>query len=90
MEKICLGKVVKLHGFRGGLKMNAKYDDDLDIKKITSMFDKEGNEYPISKLSKNTDGFYVDFSNVDLEKANTLINKEFYIDRTLVEGKILI
>ena len=90
MERICLGKAVKLHGFRGGLKMNAKYDDDFDTKKVKSMFDEVGNEYVISRLSKNTDGFYVDFENVDLEKAKTLINKNFYIDRILVEGKILI
>lgn len=90
MEKICLGKVVKLHGFRGGLKMNAKYDDDFDTKKVMSMFDEEGNEYIVARLSKNTDGFYVDFQNVDLEKAKTLINKYFYIDRSLVADKILI
>jgi 16S rRNA processing protein RimM len=90
MERVCLGKAVKLHGFRGGLKMNAKYDDDFDTKKVKSMFDEEGNEYKISRLSKNTDGFYVDFENVDLEKANKLVNKMFYIDREVVSGKILI
>ena len=52
MEKICLGKVVKLHGFRGGLKMNAKYDDDFDTKKVMSMFDEEGNEYIVANLIK--------------------------------------
>lgn len=90
MEKVCLGKAVKLHGFRGGLRMNAKYDDDFDTKKVKVMFDEDGNEYVISRLSKNTDGFYVDFQNVDLEKANKLINKMFYIDREIVGGKILI
>ncbi|MBR3885598.1 MAG: hypothetical protein IKJ33_03940 [Clostridia bacterium] len=90
MERICLGKAVKLHGFRGGLKMNAKYDEDFDTKKVKSMFDEEENEYIITRLSKNTDGFYVDFENVDLEKANKLINKMFYIDREIVAGKILI
>ena len=90
MEKICLGKVVKLHGFRGGLKMYAKYDNDFDTRKIKSMFDEEGNEYIIARLSKNTDGFYVDFKNVDLEKAKTIINQMLYIDRSVVEGKILI
>lgn len=90
MERICLGKAVKLHGFRGGLKMNAKYDDDFDTKKVKSMFDEDGNEYIISRLSKNTDGFYVDFQNVDLEKANKLVNKMFYIDREIIGEKILI
>ena len=90
MEKICLGKAVKLHGFRGGFKMNAKYDSDFDTSKVKSMFDENNNEYIVKRLSKNTDGFYVDFENVDLEKAKTLINKSFYIDRELLAGKILI
>ena len=90
MDKICLGKAVKLHGFRGGLKMNAKYDSDFDTSKIKSMFDEKNNEYIVKRLSKNTDGFYVDFENVDLEKAKTLVNCNLYIDREVVAGKILI
>lgn len=90
MEKICLGKAVKLHGFRGGLKMNAKYDSDFDTSKIKSMFDEKDNEYIVKRLSKNTDGFYVDFENVDLEKAKTLVNNYLYIDREVLAGKILI
>lgn len=90
MDKICLGKAVKLHGFRGGLKMNAKYDSDFDTSKVKAMYDDKDNEYIVSRLSKNTDGFYVDFENVDLEKAKTLVNSYLYIDRDLVAGKILI
>lgn len=90
MEKIALGKLVKLHGFRGEFKMNAKYDNDLDIKKITKMYDENGNEFVIKRLLKNTDGFYVGFDGVDLEKAKTMINKMMYIDREIVKDKILI
>ena len=90
MDRICLGKIVKLHGFRGGLKMNAKYDSDFNTAKIKLMFDEQGNEYVVKRLSKNTDGFYVDFEDVDLEKAKTMINHYLYIDRDIVAGKILI
>lgn len=90
MEKICLGKFVKLHGFRGELKINAKYDDDLDIAKIKIMYLENDEELVIKRLLKNTDGFYVGFENVDLEKAKTLINKNVFIDRELVKDKILI
>ncbi len=90
MEKICLGKFVRLHGFRGELKMNAKYDSDLDLNKIKFMYDEMGNEYVVSRLSKYKDGLLVGFNGVDLEKAKTLINKSFYIDRSIVAGKILI
>lgn len=90
MEKICLGKLVKLHGFRGEFKMNAKYDDDLDLKKIAKMYDENDNEFVIKRLLKNTDGFYIGFDGVDLEKAKTMINKMMYIDREIVKDKILI
>lgn len=90
MEQICLGKAVKLHGYLGEIKMIAKYDDDFDIKKITSMFDANGNEFKVKRILKNTDGLYVGFENVDLEGAKKLINKELFIDRNLVAGKILI
>ena len=90
MEKICLGKVVKLHGYLGEVKMNAKYDDDFDIKQIKFMFDSIGNEFIVKRILKNTDGLYVGFENVDLEKAKSLINHELFIDRSLVAGKILI
>lgn len=90
METIALGKLVKLHGFRGEFKMNAKYDDDLDTKKITKMYDENGNEFVIKRLLKNSDGFYVGFDGVDLEKAKTMINKLMFIDRELVKDKILI
>ena len=90
MDKICLGKAVKLHGFRGGLKMNAKYDSDFDTSKIKAMYDENDNEFIVKRLSKNTDGFYVDFENVDLEKAKILVNNYLYIDREVVAGKILI
>lgn len=90
METIALGKLVKLHGFRGEFKMNAKYDDDLDTNKITKMYDENGNEFVIKRLLKNSDGFYVGFDGVDLEKAKTMINKLMFIDRELVKDKILI
>lgn len=90
MEKICLGKVVKLHGYLGEVKMIAQYDDDLDFKKIESMFDENDNEYKVKRIMKNTDGFYIGFEDVDLEKAKALINKQLFIDRNLVAGKILI
>lgn len=90
MEKICLGKFVKLHGFRGELKINAKYDDDLDVKKIAKMYLENDEELVIKRLLKNTDGFYVGFDGIDLEKAKTLINKSVFIDREIVKDKILI
>ena len=41
MELIEIGKVVKLHGFMGQMKVNAKFDKDFNLKtivKITLIF----------------------------------------------------
>ena len=84
MEKICLGKVVKLHGYLGEIKMIAQYDEDFDFKKIESMFDENDNEYKVKRIMKNTDGFYIGFEDVDLEKAKALINNAFALTGRIV------
>ena len=37
MELVSLGKVVKLHGYLGQMKINTKYDKDFSIKNITKI-----------------------------------------------------
>jgi ribosomal 30S subunit maturation factor RimM len=90
MNKVCLGNAVKLHGYLGEIKIVSNFDKDFDIKQIKTMFDEGGNEFVVKRILKNTDGIYVGFEGVDLEKAKTFIGKQFYIDRNLVGEKILI
>ena len=90
MELIEIGKAVKLHGFIGQMKLNAKFDKDFNLKKIDKMYDEKGNEFKVSRLFQTKDAIVVLLEGVDLEKAKTYINKAFFIDRELVAGKILI
>ncbi len=90
MELVSLGKVVKLHGYLGQMKIITKYDKDFDIKKITKIYDDKNNEYTINRIFSNTESIVVGLDGVDLEKAKTFIGKELFIDRTLVSEKILI
>ena len=90
MELIEIGKAVKLHGFIGQMKINAKFDKDFNLKKIDKMYDEKGNEFKVSRLFQTKDAIVVLLEGVDLEKAKTYINKAFFIDRELVAGKILI
>ena len=89
MEKVCLGKVVKLHGYLGNMKIVTKFDKGFDIKKITRVYDDNENEFVVNRIFSNTDAVVVGRDGVDLEKAKSYINKTFYIARDLVEGKIL-
>ncbi len=90
MEKVNLGKVVKLHGILGQMKISTKLDKDFDINQIKELFDENGNAYEINRIFKNTDAVVVGLNGIDLEKAKNFIGKCFYIDRELVSGKVLI
>lgn len=90
MEKVCLGKVVKLHGYLGQMKIRTQFDDDFDIKKIDRVFDINDKEYAVKKIFKTKDGIVVLLDGVDLDQANRMIGNEFYIDRELVKDKFLI
>lgn len=90
MEKVCLGKVVKLHGYLGQMKVITSYDKDFDIFKIEKMFDKNGNEYKVTKIFKVDGGVVVKLEGVELDMAKKMINSELYIERDLVKDKMLI
>ncbi len=89
MEKFCIGKAVKLHGYLGEFKISTSFDKDFDIKKITVLFDEENREFNVKRIFKTTDGIVVSLDGVGLENAKTMINKWFFIDRMLISGKIL-
>lgn len=89
MELVSLGKVVKLHGYLGLMKIVTKFDKGFDIKKITKLYDDNNNEFVVNRIFSNTDSIIVGLEDVDLEKAKSYINRIFYIDREVVANKIL-
>ena len=90
MEKVCLGKVVKLHGYMGQMKIITSYDKDFDIFKIEKMYDENDNEFSVIKIFKVDGGVVVKLEGIELESAKRRINTEFFIDRDLVKDKMLI
>jgi len=90
MEKIELGKVVRLHGYLGQMKVATKYDKDFNIKDIKKIIDENDNEFNVVKIFQTKDGVVVALDGVDLEKSKTYIGKMLYINREVVGDKILI
>lgn len=90
MELVKLGRVVKLHGYMGQIKISTSFDKGFDIKKITKLYDDKQNEYAVTRIFSNTDSVVVTLDGVDLEKAKTFVNRDFYIERELFAGKIMI
>ena len=89
MEKICLGKVVKLHGYLGQMKVQTEYDKDFDANKIKEIANEKDETFKVSRIFKNTDGVVVKLEGVELEQAKTYIGKMLYIDRSVMGDKIL-
>ena len=89
MEKVCLGKVVKLHGYLGQMKVATEYDKDFDINKIKEISNDKDEVFKVSRIFKNTDGVVVKLEGIELEAAKTYIGKMLYIDRSVLGDKIL-
>jgi len=89
MDKICLGKVVKLHGYMGEMKISTQYDKDFDIKKIQFMYDENDNEYKVKRVFKYTNGVVAGLEGVDLNRSKSFIGKNLYVSRELAKNKIL-
>lgn len=89
MEKVCLGKVVKLHGYMGEMKISTQYDKDFDIKQIKFLYDENDNEYKVKRIFKYTNGVVAGLEGIDLEKAKTFVGRSLYISRELAKSKIL-
>ena len=90
MEKIELGKVVRLHGYLGQMKVTTKYDKDFNIKDIKKIIDDKDNEFAVMKIFQTKDGVVIALDGVDLEKSKSYIGKMLYVERSVMKGKILI
>lgn len=90
MNIVEFGKVVRLHGYLGQMKIATKYDKDFNIKTIKSLVDEAGHVFDVSKIFQIRDGVVVALDGVDLEKAKMYIGKMFYLEREVMGDKILI
>ena len=90
MDKIELGKVVRLHGYLGQMKVATKYDKDFNIKNINNIIDENDNVFAVAKIFQTKDGVVVALDGIDLEKAKSYIGKMFFVERDVVGNKILI
>lgn len=89
METVKLGKVVKLHGYMGLMKITTSYNKEFDLKKLDKMFDEKGNEYKVYRVFTNPGAIVVGLEGVGLEQAKAYIGSWFSVSRELFDNKIL-
>ena len=89
MEKVCLGKDVRLHGYLGQMKVQTEYDKDFDVNKIKEISNEKDEVFKLTRIFKNADGVVVKLEGIELDEAKTYIGKMLYIDRNVLGDKIL-
>ena len=89
MDTVKLGKVVKLHGYMGAVKVQTMFDTDFDVKKIHEIFDENKNEYKVNRIFEKQGAVVIESTEINLETAKTLIGKDVFVERKLFDGKIL-
>lgn len=90
MDKVKLGKIVKLHGYLGAFKVKTSYDKDFEIKNIKNVFDKNDNLFEVERIFKTKDGVVIKIKGLNLENVKLMIGSDIYIEREVVGNKILI
>ena len=88
MKSIALGKIVKPQGIRGELKVEVYTDafDGLNSLKTVSI---EGKDYAVKSVSFRQGFLYLALSGiVDRNGAETLRNKEIFVDKELLERSV--
>ena len=90
MELVKLGKVVRLHGIVGEMKIATKLDDDFDLKRLDYLYDEDGQQFAVKRAFRHDGGLVVGLEGVDIGRAKSYVSKSFYMSRDLVAGKLLV
>ena len=87
MDKLIVGKIIKLHGFKGAVKINPVVDDGVDFKDFKGVFiDFDGEFHEFEEVFAVSEMVGVKFKGVDDSvSATKLIGKFVYVDREVLE-----
>ena len=84
MEKLLeTGKIVKTHGIKGEVKIDAWSDTPEFLVSFKSMFLKDGTKLDVQKARVHKQGVIVKFKGIDsIDDALLYLNRTVYIDKT--------
>lgn len=84
MEKLLeTGKIVKTHGIKGEVKIDAWSDTPEFLVSFKSMFLKDGTKLEVQKARVHKQGVIVKFKGIDsIDDALLYLNRTVYIDKT--------
>lgn len=83
MNLLEIGKIVRVHGIKGAVKIMCYVDEDFSVFKHVFIGQKRVNASVKSVKSLNNDAYSVEFDIMpDIDTAQKFVNQSVYIDRT--------
>lgn len=90
MDRLIVGKIVKVHGIKGAVKVIPVIDDGVNFADIHGVYiDNDDKFYEIINVFAVSDVLGVSFKDVStIDEASKLVGKFLYADRNVVESLI--
>ena len=84
-KKVCIGKIVSVHGIRGEVKVRSYTSNPTDLDKYGDVENQTGNRiFKIKVVGFSKDNLRVKIDGVsDRNTAETLVGTEFYVNRNV-------
>ena len=84
-KKVCIGKIVSVHGIRGEVKVRSYTSNPTDLDKYGDVENQTGNRiFKIKVVGFSKDNLRVKIEGVsDRNTAETLVGTEFYVNRNI-------
>lgn len=84
-KRICVAKIVSVHGVKGAVKIKSFTEDAVSFNNYGNLFDHNDNIYTIKILSSNGDVVIAQIDQVvDRDVAHKFVGLNLYIDRSLL------
>ncbi len=90
MDKLIVGKIVKIHGIKGAVKVNPVIDEEMNFADLGGVYvDFDGDFHKFEEVFAVSNMIGVKFEGVDsVEVANKLVGKFVLADKTVIESMV--
>lgn len=90
MDKLIVGKIVKIHGIKGAVKINPVIDEEMNFADLGGVYiDFDGDFHKFEEVFAVSDMIGVKFEGVDhVEDVNKFVGKFVFADKSVIESLV--
>ena len=88
MDKLIVGKVVKIHGVKGAIKVVPIIDNEINFSSLKGVFiDNDTNFHEFEEVFAVSDMLGIKLKDInDVNKAKSMVGKFLYAEKSVVES----